>query len=73
MMSALVAVPAITSMVSSPENVLPGDGIEYVPATSNVFAFAVPKLNAVAHNTLTSVALIFNFMSVPPLDRMPQP
>jgi len=72
MISALITVPAITSMLSVPDKV-PLEGIEYVPVTSNEFAFAVPKLNAMAHNTLTSVALIFNFMSVPPLDRMPQP
>jgi hypothetical protein len=36
-------------------------------------AGAKETLNAIAHNTLASAELIFNFMSVPPLDRMPKP
>ena len=47
MISALITVPAITSMLSVPDNV-PLEGIKYVPLTSNEFAFAVPKLNAMS-------------------------
>jgi hypothetical protein len=52
-------------MVSVPESV-PLEGNEYVPETSNVFAFATPKLNAIAHNTLAS-ALLLSFNGSSPL------
>jgi hypothetical protein len=66
MMSALITVPAVTSMLSVPDNV-PLEGNENVPVTSNEFAFAVPKLNAMAHTAQASALLDFDFMIATPL------
>ena len=60
----LVPAPAVTSMVSVPENVLPGDGIEYVPETSKRSAFATPQLSTIAHNAPAS-ALLVSFIGSP--------
>jgi hypothetical protein len=45
-----------------------------VAATSNVMmaAFAAPTLRAIAHEATASAALIFDFMAVTPLDKLPQ-
>jgi hypothetical protein len=72
MISALITVPAITSMLSVPDNV-PLEGIEYVPLTSNEFAFAVPKLNAMAHTAQASALLDFDLIIATPLGGTPHP
>jgi len=49
-------------------------GKEYVPDTSNVFAFANAPLKVTAHNATASASLSFDFMKVTPLfNEPPQP
>jgi hypothetical protein len=58
--SAAVTEPVLTSILRVPKNV-PLERTEYVPETSNVFAFANPKLIAIAHNA-PAIALLHRFM-----------
>jgi hypothetical protein len=63
-----VMVPATVSMLSVPEKV-PLEGKEYVPVTSNVFAFAIPKLNAKdpanAHANASAAKILLFMISHP--------
>src|SRR5215471_11624626 len=66
--------PLVVSMTMVPPSEQPGQLLKNVAETSNVVsAFAAPILRARAHDAAASAALIFNFMTVNPLDEPPQP